>query len=107
VDVLPIFEKPEKLEYRKLLQSYFDDHGKMLKPVKPHKDIKATSTTLICPICNDPHDYLYDNNGGRGQYLCKIYNNTFNHSYKTTNGFNSFNGSISFVTLFCTYTLIL
>lgn len=32
----------------------------------------------MCPICNAPHNYLYDNNGGRGQYLCKICNNTFN-----------------------------
>lgn len=77
VDVLPIFEEPQKLDYKELLQSYFDDHGKMLKPVKSRKGAKATPTTLICPICNAPHNYLYDNNGGRGQYLCKICNNTF------------------------------
>ncbi|WP_207649325.1 DDE-type integrase/transposase/recombinase [Clostridium grantii] len=35
--------------------------------------------------------------------IIECLNRTFKRSYKTTNGFNSFNGSISFVTLFCTY----
>lgn len=77
VDALPIFDEPKKLNHTVLLQNYFSEHGKVLKPVNTRKGAKATPTTLTCPICNAPHDYLYDNNGGRGQYLCKICSTTF------------------------------
>lgn len=77
VDALPIFENPQKLDYKELLQNYLTEHGKALKPVKAREGSKATPTNLICPVCNSPHSYIYDNNGGRGQYLCKICKNTF------------------------------
>jgi len=27
---------------------------------------------MTCPLCDAPHQYIYDNNGGNGQYLCKV-----------------------------------
>lgn len=34
--------------------------------------------SLRCPICGAFHQYIYSNDGGRGQYLCKVCNNYFN-----------------------------
>ena len=77
VDDLPIFQEPQKLNYKEVLTNYFNEHGKELKPVKSRKGKMATPSSLICPICNAPHNYIYDNNGGRGQYLCKVCSTTF------------------------------
>lgn len=38
VDELPIFEVPEKLDYKLLLNEYKNKHGKELEPVKARKD---------------------------------------------------------------------
>lgn len=79
VDALPIIEIPEKLNYLSLLQEYHQKHGKNLKPVKPHKNSKArVPHTLSCPCCGAPSSYIYDNNGGRGQYKCKVCSTNFN-----------------------------
>lgn len=79
VDDLPIIEIPEKLNYLSLLQEYHQKHGKNLKPVKPHKNSKArVPNTLSCPCCSAPSIYIYDNNGGRGQYRCKVCTTNFN-----------------------------
>lgn len=32
---------------------------------------------MICPRCSAPHDYLYDNNGGNGQFKCSVCSCTF------------------------------
>ncbi len=35
-----------------------------------------------CPCCNAPHNYIYDNTGGRGQFWCKVCDTHFNrHNY--------------------------
>jgi putative transposase len=79
VDQMPIIEVPEKLDYKELLEQYQEEHGKPIKPIKPHKNSKAkVPNTLVCPRCNAPHDYLYDNTGGRGQYKCKVCSCCFN-----------------------------
>ncbi|WP_176717354.1 DDE-type integrase/transposase/recombinase [Vulcanibacillus modesticaldus] len=79
VDQLPIIKVPEKLNYLTLLQEYLDKHGKPLKPVKRHKNSKVkVPNTLSCPRCNAPHIYLYDNNGGKGQFKCKVCSANFN-----------------------------
>ncbi|SHK37183.1 hypothetical protein, partial [Paramaledivibacter caminithermalis] len=35
VDQKPIFEKPQRFDYKKLLDDYFKTNGKELKPIKP------------------------------------------------------------------------
>lgn len=73
VDSLPIFETFKKLDYKMLLQNYQNIHGKKLKPINRHKNSKnIVPHTVKCPRCNAPHQYIYDNNGGKGQFLCKI-----------------------------------
>lgn len=78
VDELPIFEVPEKLDYKLLLNEYKNKYGKELTPVKPRKNKPTIPKDVICPKCRAPHIYLYDNNGGRGQYLCKVCKTPFN-----------------------------
>jgi len=79
VDALPVIEIPEKLDYKTLLLAYEAKHGKPLQPIKRHRDSKANvPNTLTCPRCQAPHEYLYDNNGGRGQFWCKVCDCRFN-----------------------------
>ena len=87
IDQMPIFDThkvfydniPKSLDYTQLLNDYFSNTGKILKPVK-RRSISTTSVpeSLCCPICGAPHQYLYVNNGGKGQYQCKVCNSLFN-----------------------------
>lgn len=72
VDDLPIIEKPEKLNYKVLLKEFQETKGKPLKPVQRRKNSMPVPTSLNCPQCGAPSDYLYANNGGKGQYQCKV-----------------------------------
>ncbi|QZT32668.1 DDE-type integrase/transposase/recombinase [Caldalkalibacillus thermarum TA2.A1] len=73
VDDLPIIETPEKLNYKLLLQEYLEAKGKPLKPVKRHsKSTTSIPSSMKCPKCGAPSEYLYANNGAKGQYRCKV-----------------------------------
>ena len=78
VDAMPIIEIVKKYDFNALLDEYALKHGKPLKPGKHRKDSNI-STSLTCPCCGAPYIYLYDNTGGRGQFLCKVCNSTFSH----------------------------
>jgi len=78
IDKMPIIERLEKLDYKLLLSVYKDKNGKELKPIKRRKKSNVP-ITLTCPRCDAPHDYLYDNTGGRGQFKCKICDYNFNY----------------------------
>lgn len=44
-----------------------------MKSVKPHKDKpRNVPSHIVCPLYGAPHEYIYDNSGGRGQFKCKI-----------------------------------
>ena len=73
IDAQPIIEKLEKLDYKILLADYELKHGTPLKAIKRRKNAKnKVPTSVSCPRCSAPHQYIYDNNGGKGQFLCKI-----------------------------------
>lgn len=73
VDELPIVETLEKLDYQELLNDFLEKHGKPLKPVRRHKNAKVcVPSHLNCPKCGAPSDFLYANNGDKGQYQCKV-----------------------------------
>jgi len=79
VDDMPIIETLEKLDYRELLSNYQLKHGKELKPVVRRKNsVVKVPTNLTCPKCSAPSSYLYANNGGKGQYQCKVCSCLFN-----------------------------
>lgn len=79
VDSLPKFDKIEKLDYTKIIQNHFTK----IKPVSRRKPGTSTNSSVICPRCNAPHKYLYDNNGGNGQYKFKLCKYTFKSGYKS------------------------
>ena len=78
VDDLPKIRVPEKKNYKILIKKYSDEHdGKQLKPVK-HRGNFIPPKDLSCPCCDASYDFIYDNNGGRGQFTCKVCNTNFN-----------------------------
>ena len=77
VDALPIIKKPEKLDYKVLIREYKTKHNKELKPIRS-ESIATVPSDAVCLRCGPPHNFLYDNNGGRGQLLCKVCKLTFN-----------------------------
>ena len=77
VDSLPKFENIEKQDYKEILKNHFKSTGKEIKPVSRRKSTTCIDKSITCPRCNAPHEYLYDNNGGKGQYQCKLCKATF------------------------------
>jgi transposase-like protein len=75
-DKLPVIIKFEKLNFNSLLANYQQQHGKPIKPII-RKNGREIPDDIVCPRCNAPHHYIYDNNGGRGEYRCKVCRQTF------------------------------
>jgi transposase-like protein len=76
VDKPPIVRKFEKLDYKVLMAEHLRLFGKPVLPVHRRSDMVVNSAAK-CPYCGAPHEYLYDNTGGRGQLLCKVCSNRF------------------------------
>jgi len=76
IDKLPVIKKFEKQDYRFLLEYYLWKYKKVLKPVT-RRNGKTIPEKTVCPRCNAPHHYIYDNDGGRGEFLCKVCGATF------------------------------
>ena len=71
-DELPKIIPLEKKDWQHLKREYQRSHnGRELKPVRRHGECDISSDTR-CPCCNAPADYLYKNNGSKGQLLCKV-----------------------------------
>jgi len=98
VDELPIIEVLEKLNYQELLIEYQQEHGKALKPINRRNAKYKVPESMTCPRCGAPHTYLYDNTGGRGQYLCKVCKTNFNDK-------NRFSKTVIFKCPHCSRTL--
>lgn len=97
VDKLPVIKTFKKLDYKQLLKEYKATHGKDKKPVNSRgKNPVAPGT--VCPRCDAPHTYLYDNTGGRGQLWCKVCDIRFS---KNKSSFNP----ITFICPYCGHTL--
>lgn len=77
VDTMPIIKTLEKLDYKQLISNHLKKTGKPITPIKRRK-ASPVPESMVCPRCGAPHDYLYDNTGGKGQYLCKVCKCTFN-----------------------------
>ena len=82
-DKLPIIKRFFKQDYRFLLEYYLWRYGKSLKPVQ-RRNGQSIPDNIICPLCGAPHQYIYDNNGGKGQYQCKVCGQTFNGGERVT-----------------------
>lgn len=76
LDKLPIIKKFEKQDYKFLLDYYIWRYGKPTKPVQ-RRNGKTIPKDTTCPLCGASHHYIYDNNGGKGQFQCKVCGQTF------------------------------
>jgi transposase-like protein len=76
VDKPPIIRTFEKRDCRELVREHERFCGKSLKPAA-RRGGTAPGPNISCPCCGAPREYVCDNNGGRGQLLCKVCNNSF------------------------------
>jgi len=81
VDEMPIFEKALKGDYKVIIEDYLAKTGKLIRPVKRRKESNVPKD-LTCAYCYAPSEYIYDNNGSRGQFLCKVCTAAFHKSDK-------------------------
>lgn len=72
VDKLPKIFNPEPVDYRFLLAYYEYKYSKTIKPVNRRSESSTVPKTTSCPRCGAPHQYVYKNNGTKGQYQCKV-----------------------------------
>ena len=82
-DMLPIIRKFEKQDWRFLQEYYAWKYGEPVKPVARRVKSRVPEST-VCPRCDAPHQYVYDNTGGRGSYLCKVCGCVFASGGKVT-----------------------
>lgn len=85
-DKLPVIQPFVKLDWSFLLAYYEWKYGKKVKPVQ-RRNGKKIPEIVSCPRCSATHHYLYDNNGGNGQYQCKICSQTFITGERVTKPF--------------------
>ena len=76
VDKLPVIKTFIKQDWQFLLEYYHWKYGKPLKPIQ-RRNGKSIPEDTVCPLCGAPHHFIYDNNGGNGQYQCKVCGQTF------------------------------
>jgi len=71
----PPTKKPPKpvKDYKLLLEQYQSQHGKELRPIKQRDNSPKVPPSIVCPLCNAPHIYIYFNDGKkRSQLKCKV-----------------------------------
>lgn len=78
VDKLPKIFNPDPIDYQLLLGYYLHKYGVTVKPVSHRSEKTSVPETTICPRCGAPHQYIYKNNGSKGQYQCKVCGELFN-----------------------------
>lgn len=71
LDKLPVIIKFEKQDYRFLLAYYLWRYKMPVKPVA-RRNGRTVPDDIVCPRCGAPHLFIYDNNGGKGEYRCKV-----------------------------------
>lgn len=76
IDRLPVIKPFIKQDWQFLLRYYEWKYHKVVRPVQ-RRNGRYVPETVICPVCGAPHQYIYDNNGGKGEYLCKVCGQTF------------------------------
>ena len=86
VDELPRIRTFIKQDWQFLLEYYLWRYGKPLKPVQ-RRNGTSVPEDILCPLCGATHLFIYDNNGGNGQYQCKVCGQTFSSGDLVTTPF--------------------
>ena len=98
VDRLPVIKTFLRQDWQFLLEYYQWKYHKPVRPVQRRSD-RSIPENIICPLCGAPHHYIYDNNGGNGQYQCKVCGQTFfSGEYVTT--------PVRFLCPYCGHSLV-
>ena len=98
VDRLPVIKTFLRQDWQFLLEYYQWKYHKPVRPVQRRSD-RSIPENIICPLCGAPHHYIYDNNGGNGQYQCKVCGQTFSSGeYVTT--------PVRFLCPYCGHSLV-
>lgn len=71
IDELPKFIFYEKWDYQEYIPYLEWKYQKKIKPVNRNSAFDM-SDNCTCPRCNAPKPFLYNNNGAKGQVLCKV-----------------------------------
>ena len=69
IDKPPRIVKHEVWHYYDYIPYIKERYGVDIKPVNRRKPCDIPDDT-ICPCCNAPKEYLYKNNGSKGQLFC-------------------------------------
>lgn len=97
-DELPkLVYQENKHNWKDLISAYKKEHGKDLKPII-RRGKYTVPEKCRCPACDAPSEYLYVNNGSKGQLLCKVCEEPF------TPGDNRFT-SMRLRCPYCSHTL--
>lgn len=97
-DKLPTIIKFEKQDFNFLLSYYKWKYGKTIKPIN-RRNGNSIPEDIFCPRCGATHHYIYDNNGGKGEYLCKVCGTSFENGKHITK-------PLSLVCPYCHHALI-
>ena len=98
IDQLPIVKPFIKQDWQFLLKYYKWKYGKEPKPIQ-RKNGKSIPEDTTCPLCGAPHHFIYDNNGGNGQYQCKVCGQTFTTGENVTT-------PMRFLCPYCNHSLV-
>ena len=77
VDEPPIIIKREKFDYKELIEYFHKRYNKRIKPIVRKSSKYNVPENTVCPRCGATHEYIYDNNGGKGQFQCAVCSHTF------------------------------
>ena len=76
IDKPPRIVKHEVWHYSDYIPYIKARYGVDIRPVNRRKPCNIPDDT-VCPCCNAPKEYLYKNNGSKGQLFCKVCLNKF------------------------------
>ena len=76
IDQLPRIIHYEPWDYQDYIPYIEWRYGKKIKPVNRRSECDI-SDDCICPRCHAPKNYLYKNNGSKGQIWCKVCDSKF------------------------------
>ena len=72
IDELPhVYNYKHDWNYKDLISYYEKRYNKKINPIKRHRETNIPDD-CHCPKCGAPKDYIYKNNGSKGQYFCKV-----------------------------------
>lgn len=83
IDKLPIvIDHRNGWDFALLQEYYHQRYGKPVKPISRRSPDTRVPDSCTCPCCGASSDYIYKNNGSKGQFLCKVCGTTFASSEK-------------------------